>query len=732
MKIYNKVGSKERFLEIFQGINKIKLNEGIMQNYSKSGVLEVAFNNLKTGLLNIERSNTQTGDNESFVELTCLDKQNNNITFTFKVILNEDNQDGVYDIQDVALITFSFDSASDGESVEVDENELKEFNTKHKNEFFDVIDKYMDVEDGEPEFDELYEDSIKKIDSYPYGAKDRVGMIKPIQYADEKPTNPKLRVNAPELKKVVNETIDISKIADIIIQKAQDGHLKSLSPESKREYIELAINEIKNFFGNEITSMGSEEYINLISKIANAFFIEKMAKVNEDNFELPQEYDDTEISTVLDNNDDVNTLPGIHDPLPVDDEPIEEVPEEKKQIINQAYDNLITSGNQSPTMDQIQAEIKKLTGVVKPSQEDKPGQHMVGQRTYPEFADRFIEEEEEKSAYPKELGKEFSPQKQYNKKPKKYSKKIKIKENNYDELPSQQTTMSSIHQQVNDLDNQINVKYKKGEFYENKGTFLGIKNIKGNKYYVFKRHEADPSFNEYGKKYYTEKVFNLGENEEELTNVNLDSSTKQSNNIEQLAKEKEEAGDMIPGGKADDKSPLEFDLEQLSMGVDVENEHTDDPLIAFEIAMDHLAEFPDYYTRLKAMEDQAKSEEGDKKDEYNPANPDKNMGSPVEHAKKMGYSDKDTTDRLLGYQPKNVGDEVDEEIGYEEYNGNIGDRYADADGNEFAVRNKVKGGITLKGQGGEKEIATSSLGLMKKLNEFTETINNLKSNLLKK
>jgi hypothetical protein len=37
-------------------------------------------------------------------------------------------------------------------------------------------------------------------------------------------------------------------------------------------------------------------------------------------------------------------------------------------------------------------------------------------------------------------------------------------------------------------------------------------------------------------------------------------------------------------------------------------EHTRDIDVATEIALDHLAEIPDYYTRLEEMEDEAKAE----------------------------------------------------------------------------------------------------------------------------
>lgn len=55
-----------------------------------------------------------------------------------------------------------------------------------------------------------------------------------------------------------------------------------------------------------------------------------------------------------------------------------------------------------------------------------------------------------------------------------------------------------------------------------------------------------------------------------------------------------------------------FDVEQFRMGIDVELEHglhdpqTDvtgsDPIVTGKIALAHLKEFPDYYTRLKKME----------------------------------------------------------------------------------------------------------------------------------
>jgi hypothetical protein len=58
----------------------------------------------------------------------------------------------------------------------------------------------------------------------------------------------------------------------------------------------------------------------------------------------------------------------------------------------------------------------------------------------------------------------------------------------------------------------------------------------------------------------------------------------------------------IPGGKASGQPPIEIDPDQIRRGITVEMEHTRDPRVAYEIAVDHLYEIPDYYSRLAAME----------------------------------------------------------------------------------------------------------------------------------
>ena len=57
------------------------------------------------------------------------------------------------------------------------------------------------------------------------------------------------------------------------------------------------------------------------------------------------------------------------------------------------------------------------------------------------------------------------------------------------------------------------------------------------------------------------------------------------------------------GSRSAGKNEADFDKEQLKIGEKIEYEHTCDKTKARRIAMDHLAEFPDYYKELKKMED---------------------------------------------------------------------------------------------------------------------------------
>jgi hypothetical protein len=56
----------------------------------------------------------------------------------------------------------------------------------------------------------------------------------------------------------------------------------------------------------------------------------------------------------------------------------------------------------------------------------------------------------------------------------------------------------------------------------------------------------------------------------------------------------------LTGGVGDTTVPSNVNTKELSIGLQVEMEHTNDEKIATEIAMDHLTEDPEYYSKLVA------------------------------------------------------------------------------------------------------------------------------------
>ncbi|MBP1748567.1 MAG: hypothetical protein H6Q52_1106 [Deltaproteobacteria bacterium] len=67
--------------------------------------------------------------------------------------------------------------------------------------------------------------------------------------------------------------------------------------------------------------------------------------------------------------------------------------------------------------------------------------------------------------------------------------------------------------------------------------------------------------------------------------------------------------DSMKGGRADGKPITKYDLNQILMGIKVEQEHASDKMRALEIVTDHLEEFGNYYTLLLKMEEEAEDQE---------------------------------------------------------------------------------------------------------------------------
>ena len=300
MKIFKPIGSKERFLEMFQGINKTSLNE-VAVNVMQSGtqLIEKAFEELRNKQANVKQTNTQAVGDENYVEIVTNDNEGNEITFTFKVNSTESDQDGVYDVNNGVLSKFKIKSQTI--NVEMPENmkAVQEFNANHGSEIIDVVTEFSNFEtdiinvDDENK-DEVYAEAVKLIDKVPY-KKGSEEIQTHNAYADQKPTNPEVRVDADELQKFVKEMQDF------------------------------------------VTNTEEEE---------------------EDPFALPPDYTMADLpkdSDVADPYDENNT----------DYSGAEASPEEQA-IFSQAYDNLVAAGNHAPTTIDIENEINRLQGNIKP------------------------------------------------------------------------------------------------------------------------------------------------------------------------------------------------------------------------------------------------------------------------------------------------------------------------------------------------------------------------------
>lgn len=228
MEVFKKRGTKERLVEMMQAVNKINLTENTQYGQhalyktttgSQSGPWGKKYNSnlneelsptinhvfealemLKSVGLRDEKTVMQNTDDGSYVGINGFDDKGNMYNFNFKLVGSEGDQEGVLNLNDVILEKFYFKSADNNSVIDLDENDLNEVNEKYGPELYDVVEKYID-NDQDKEIDENIE---KKIDSQPFGGsknkyQDGSG------YGDEKPVNPKLRVDATELNKFVKE-----------------------------------------------------------------------------------------------------------------------------------------------------------------------------------------------------------------------------------------------------------------------------------------------------------------------------------------------------------------------------------------------------------------------------------------------------------------------------------------------------------------------------------------------
>lgn len=706
MKIHKSIGSKERFLEMFQEVNKLQINEvaaNTVQNGSQ--LIDKTFEEFATKVAQVKQTNTQVVGEDNFVEIVTADNDGNQITFTFKVNSNEGDQDSVFHVNNAALTKFKV--VSQNLNVDWDENMkfVQEFNVNHAGEIANVVAEYADFETETTAVDdEVYENAVRLIDKVPY-KKGTETMQTNKAYADQKPTNPNLRVHATELDKFVSEMEDYVNNAD-----TED---KFALPDDNGEALS----------SDDNGSIGVDPYDQEIANAEDDWKIsgKKLGKPKK----APSYMDKT--------GDKQRAIPSWAEAFMENDTAVTDM--DTNKIVSQGYDNMLSPEKKDEYIklayEWIQTRLGEKIAQIPREELYKIIKNVAIQIYHRETAG--INEESDKNDYPDQIGKKFKTKRQFPKKKKKPQSVVKLSEKS--EIPQ--------------------------EYW--------------------------------------------GNHEDEITETD-------SVDVE--------VGNELEGGLGDDTSLSDFCPKQLAMGLEVEMEHTDDPKVALEIAMDHLTEIPNYYTHLDKMERNAGGKmdgsgriDGtgrmagvDSDEEGNPIPTiDPSLGGVV--ASMDG--DSEETDELLGYKPHNVNDYSNEEFNYadaereysdkegydvnvdnkdndipenfwkefqalidefgekvvnylfnnglrgyyetvakgnysfdevkrtlemlkvpevnelnnvvdaDEYQGNVGDRYQDAEGNKLLVNDKETntGGVGLQSQEGEKEIATQDLQYLKKLNE---------------
>jgi len=716
MRVHNPIGSKERFLELFEGVTKakIKINEGMGE---ESGVLDQAFNALVNGELEIDQVNNQVNGDESVLEVTGVGRDGNQATFKFNVSSAPTDQDGVTSITDAKLIQFNFQTPGiDGELPE-QYDAIAKLNANRKQDILDFVAEYVDTPSAEDTVtDEMFEEAIKFIDKIPYNkGSEQIQTHK--AYADQKPTNSELRVDSPELEQYLSE-------------------LQEYEPEAGEED-PLGMPPEPEFDPNEFPKApGSDDD----------------GSIGVDPFDQEPELGDEEAAS----------------------------PEEQA-LYSRAYDNLTAAGVDMPTPDQLDKEVLKLKGHNQPVQKTRAIPKGAEEFWESAEVDRYSNYSQDIDArlrkYAEQTGEDWVEVKRYFKQEadphnmKSPNEALDIYFKLVDEFLTGEGITEGDSHVVGDVnaDDVVKQGYDRlipnnkkqqiifiaaeivdadlGDLKANMPKEQYLEAVRKQALEIYRTDIAD--LNEDGdKKIGGEYPNQIGKKFKPKNQ--MPKKKKRPQSVVKISEEEDDNGNQVQGGKADDKDPVDFDSNQIMIGMGVEMEHTDDPKIALEIAMDHLMEIPDYYTRLNKMEKEAGVEEPEG-DETEIDTEEKGLGALKPEGvdeMKNGEPDEELTDELLGYKPHNVGDYTNEELdlpqspeqeknywdkeyfqqdqggdeqnlteedGMEEYQGDIGDRYADGDGNQFTVRDKTQGGVTLQGQGGEKEIATRDIQFLKKL-----------------
>jgi len=709
MKINNEAGSKKRLFEMMGNVNKVTLEEefGLPPENPSNNIVSTIIEQIKDDIIKITNSDSMQKGAETFVDLIGKDDKNNIVKMNIATEPKQGEMDGVFSLNKAELRGFAYQKSDGSEEIVLDGSGLRQANENHKDDLIEIVSRYADIEsEGDEEInDELYEDAVNWIDNVPYkGGSQRMQTQK--AYGDEKPTNSDVRVHSPELNQFVSERsaepIDIDSLAGEDLLKAKIGALTA-----DLEFTKLA-QAYENFLKIKKIDFEPSDILQKALSATRDLIAEYLQQAK--GLDISGEDVQNFFNSTLGNKrsvvaEDMGGMGGN-----------QEMVLSREVILRAFYALLAEKGGQQPSRE----EVRDRANI------------MMRER---QLAATRMNEDDKKSDYPDPIGSKFKPKSNYPKKKKKPQTTVKVGEGVEKEVDVEVGSEPEEAPDVVNFDAEIGDEPNGGLQIEPDFQAMGL----------------EPEANDDGPDTGQAPDFK-----------DMPSPTEMPDDIEQLMQDKEEAGDMIPGGLADDKTPQEFCPHQLKKGLEVEMEHTDDPLIAIEITMDHLVENPKYYgdddenpdkmAQSNAEKDSEKKEKEDDEvaDELLGFKPH-NIGDIPEVPE--DEEDKEETDVLLGFKPQNVGDyeggeedvprhamgavlpdeeeEVDEiqmvgdtseagTKGTERYQGSAGDKYQDGEGNRFTVTNITDTGVGLRGDAGDKEIATRDLQFMKKLSEGVE------------
>lgn len=602
MKINYEYGSKDRLFEMFQKVNKIKLTEDNI----KTNILDSAFNDLINNKLNIKQTINQINGDENLITIVCTDNKGNDIVFKFRLIGLEMGQDDVYTVDKAELIEFNFKSETYELNIPEGNLILNEFNGKYGNNIVNIVADYVDFEKN--------------------------------------------------IVDTLDETIkELEQTSNVV-----DDYLNDDDIDDNDDFVD-------------------DEYTN-----------DELNKKDDDMFELPQEYNLDDIELDDEDNEDNITIDNFEDYINNQDF---DNKSDESNLTLLAYNNLIAKNktsknpNYSPTKFEIDKEIERIKSVnIKKEPNDKKVKGKFGnmmakgkKRVYPSWADMFLPENIDKFniSLDKTLVDGFNelPLNQ------RYEIFNNAKKMLDDELGDKKYKISNI-EYLDLLGRKVVDLYKNMLELMNEVEKSGVNDLPTSTIYNTFHNLSDESKKivvdrakkklkiKYGDRiHFLPKDRYLNELSREIVIIvrnGLELMNENENDIEQIINNKKKVGEILIGGKGDYKQPTEFNREQIIKGLKVEKEHTNDPMVAIEIVMDHLTEDPEYYTRKETPEQSAQ------------------YGAAMDVD---DDSDDELTKIILGYKPHNVGESVDVDVDI---------MYRTIDSVINSIRNKVeKNGYTV-------------------------------------